>query len=69
MSVRSLLQNSPRVRSVVASVPRIGVLLACPCMTSVLTLSAVIGRGALMALQGHPLLGPRTLGCGYKGRR
>ena len=22
-----------------------------------------------MALRGHPLLGPRTLGCGYKGRR
>eukprot|EP00966_Prymnesium_polylepis_P016887 389424-Prymnesium_polylepis.1 len=38
-----------------------GVLLACPCMTSVLTLSSVIGDGALTTLRGHPLLGPRTL--------
>ena len=65
----SLLQNSPRVSSVVASVHGIGVLVACPCMTSVLTLSSVKGRGALAALRGHPLLGPRTLGCGYKSRR
>eukprot|EP00966_Prymnesium_polylepis_P050430 1167319-Prymnesium_polylepis.1 len=38
-------------------------------MTSVLTLSSVKGHGALTALRGHPLLGPRTLGCGCKGRR
>eukprot|EP00966_Prymnesium_polylepis_P171142 3956282-Prymnesium_polylepis.1 len=38
-------------------------------MTSVLTLSSVIGHGALTTLRGHPLLGPRTLGCGYKSRR
>eukprot|EP00966_Prymnesium_polylepis_P268929 6212854-Prymnesium_polylepis.1 len=38
-------------------------------MTSVLTLSSVIGHGALTALWGHPLLGPRTVGCGYKSRR
>jgi riboflavin biosynthesis pyrimidine reductase len=34
-----------------------------------LALSSVIGHGALTALRDHPLLGPRTLGCGYKGRR
>eukprot|EP00966_Prymnesium_polylepis_P185060 4289205-Prymnesium_polylepis.1 len=27
------------------------------------------GHGALTTLRGHPLLGPRTLGCGYKSRR
>eukprot|EP00966_Prymnesium_polylepis_P153873 3553099-Prymnesium_polylepis.1 len=38
-------------------------------MTSVLTLSSVIGHRALTTLRGHPLLGPtapRTLGCGLQ---
>eukprot|EP00966_Prymnesium_polylepis_P177849 4118581-Prymnesium_polylepis.1 len=40
--------------------------LACPCIRPQYSrCRSVIVHGALTALRGHPLLGPRTPGCGY----